>query len=227
MIWIDAVCISQSDPKERGEQAKLMQRIYKRATSLAVWLGIEKNGNSKAIALLSAISKELDRQPSESFCKLSIGKVPANIMSPAEIGESWSTLKALFARPWFMRVWVLQDFALGGHDASGEDAIIFCCGQTRTSRLVDSGHRMFTAESVGSLTCSEEVEPDKAVVFHARTLALSHLPKLGACRTLYKFCRPKTQQDLNLYRLLPLVIISRDTIATDPRDKIYIRLLLG
>lgn len=148
LIWIDAVCINQSDLKERGEQVKLMQRIYKGSASLVVWLGIEENGSSKAIALLSAISKEIERQPSGSSNKISIGKVLADVMSPAKMGESWSALKALFVRPWFKRAWVLQEFVLGRHVATVEDAIIFCCGQTRTLGLVDSGYRMFGARGI-------------------------------------------------------------------------------
>lgn len=65
------------------------------------------------------------------------------------------------------------------------------------------------------------MEFDKAVVFDARMLALTHLPKLDACRTSIKLYRRRTTRYLNLHRLLPLVVISSDTIATDPRDKIY------
>ncbi|EPE09672.1 ankyrin repeat and sam domain containing protein 6 [Ophiostoma piceae UAMH 11346] len=39
VLWADAVCIDQSNQPERGGQVGQMQRIYKNATGLLVWLG--------------------------------------------------------------------------------------------------------------------------------------------------------------------------------------------
>ncbi len=38
-IWIDALCINQSDNEERAQQVNLMRSIYERATECIVWLG--------------------------------------------------------------------------------------------------------------------------------------------------------------------------------------------
>lgn len=38
MIWVDAVCINQSDDAERGEQVMLMKQIYESCTGNLVWL---------------------------------------------------------------------------------------------------------------------------------------------------------------------------------------------
>ncbi len=38
-IWIDAICINQSDLEERGRQVRLMPNIYARAERVLVWLG--------------------------------------------------------------------------------------------------------------------------------------------------------------------------------------------
>ncbi|KAK0657056.1 heterokaryon incompatibility protein-domain-containing protein [Cercophora newfieldiana] len=38
-IWIDAICINQVDPAERGHQVGLMRRIYECSTECTVWLG--------------------------------------------------------------------------------------------------------------------------------------------------------------------------------------------
>lgn len=38
-IWIDAVCINQSDELEKGVQMRLMHRIYQRAEKVWAWLG--------------------------------------------------------------------------------------------------------------------------------------------------------------------------------------------
>ena len=38
-VWIDSMCINQSDLIERGQQVSLMGRIYKQADTVIVWLG--------------------------------------------------------------------------------------------------------------------------------------------------------------------------------------------
>jgi len=40
-LWVDAVCINQSDLEERSHQVALMAEIYTRAQSVLVWLGAE------------------------------------------------------------------------------------------------------------------------------------------------------------------------------------------
>ncbi|KAH6859136.1 heterokaryon incompatibility protein-domain-containing protein [Alternaria rosae] len=39
MYWIDAICINQSNEYERSHQIPIMRRIYRRATSVSIWLG--------------------------------------------------------------------------------------------------------------------------------------------------------------------------------------------
>ncbi|CAK3768632.1 Hypothetical predicted protein [Lecanosticta acicola] len=38
-VWIDAICIDQSDPTERSRQVMLMDKIYQNARHLIIWLG--------------------------------------------------------------------------------------------------------------------------------------------------------------------------------------------
>ncbi len=38
-LWVDAICINQSDPDERGHQVRLMDRIYSEADCVSIWLG--------------------------------------------------------------------------------------------------------------------------------------------------------------------------------------------
>ena len=38
-LWVDAVCIDQSNVVERAEQVKLMNRIYHSASTVLIWLG--------------------------------------------------------------------------------------------------------------------------------------------------------------------------------------------
>jgi hypothetical protein len=38
-LWIDAICINQSDNEEKSQQVRLMGEIYSKAEVVRVWLG--------------------------------------------------------------------------------------------------------------------------------------------------------------------------------------------
>jgi hypothetical protein len=39
ILWVDALCINQSDNKEKTQQVRIMGEIYKRARRVLIWLG--------------------------------------------------------------------------------------------------------------------------------------------------------------------------------------------
>ncbi|KAK6845707.1 hypothetical protein PG995_015817 [Apiospora arundinis] len=47
IMWIDAICINQSDLEERQAQVAQMDVIYRQATGVVVWLGPETNSSSR------------------------------------------------------------------------------------------------------------------------------------------------------------------------------------
>jgi hypothetical protein len=40
-LWIDALCIDQSNPRERNHQVQQMATIYSSASNIIAWLGID------------------------------------------------------------------------------------------------------------------------------------------------------------------------------------------
>lgn len=64
-IWIDAICINQHDEAEKMVQIALMNRIYKRAQTVWVWLGLAQHQNqiSRAISLFTQFFKYDPRRP--------------------------------------------------------------------------------------------------------------------------------------------------------------------
>jgi hypothetical protein len=71
ILWVDAVCINQSDDVEKGRQVALMGEIYKRASSVLVWLAPASFETSKALEFLLALSKK-----SEDFGIKNSGGLP-------------------------------------------------------------------------------------------------------------------------------------------------------
>lgn len=100
-LWVDAWCINQSDNEEKAVQVTLMGTIYSRAKCVLVWLGPSTSESRLAMSTLRDLRKveDLENLPSEGN---------------AAIGD-------LFNRPWFTRVWTIQEWALGKEN-------VFICG---------------------------------------------------------------------------------------------------
>lgn len=86
VMWIDAICINQGDPKEKARQVQFMAKIYAKANRVTVWLGEAAAGSGQA---LEGIRQAADKQ------------------SPGPPDNATATL-ALLQRPWFERIWVRE-----------------------------------------------------------------------------------------------------------------------
>lgn len=110
ILWIDAICINQKDTPERNAQVLLMREIYSGGAQIIIWLGDAREDSDKAMCFL-------DRAAAEGLCarpnSLCYGKKghedTADVVDPATI----QALELLMGRPWFTRIWVVQEFLLG------------------------------------------------------------------------------------------------------------------
>jgi hypothetical protein len=57
VLWIDAICIDQSNNDERRSQVSKMFKIYEQASMVAVWLGEQEDGSDRAFESLEIIAK--------------------------------------------------------------------------------------------------------------------------------------------------------------------------
>ncbi|KAI1758028.1 heterokaryon incompatibility protein-domain-containing protein [Xylaria castorea] len=106
VVWIDAICINQADIKERNAHVPMMHEVYSRATQVIVWLGRESEDSNLAMALLPTIIYDTISNP-EEYANILTGR-----SSQEEMRLTWRPLARLFARPWWTRVWVIQEVAL-------------------------------------------------------------------------------------------------------------------
>ncbi|KAK7609395.1 heterokaryon incompatibility protein-domain-containing protein [Phyllosticta paracitricarpa] len=111
VMWIDQICINQNDGEEKKQQIPLMSKIYSRAMNTAVWLGegIDRHEDGILVAfdLLRQIRVILQ------FNEDSVGPQDLpRLALPDEHAEAWKVLRALFTRPWFQRLWVIQEAIL-------------------------------------------------------------------------------------------------------------------
>ncbi|KAF9767163.1 hypothetical protein IL306_000318 [Fusarium sp. DS 682] len=97
LLWIDSICIDQDSPTEKNHQLGLMSRIYQNASQVLVYLG---QGTPESDAAMRRI-REID-EPSndDGYAAVELSSI---------IQENQIAVSNLFKRPWFFRVWVLQE----------------------------------------------------------------------------------------------------------------------
>jgi hypothetical protein len=130
IIWADALCINQKDPKEQMQQVRKMNSIFKLAFRVLVWLG---EGNAKdphhpdiatwgnpSPAFLGVCNVVNDWRRDNAFAS----RIPVATYSSVtgelhqlacDEGNDRQTQKNmldLFQCRWFQRVWVIQEAAL-------------------------------------------------------------------------------------------------------------------
>lgn len=91
-IWVDAICINQNNVTEKNSQVRLMDETYQRATCVSVWLGLVPVVDQWRTSTL---------EPTRTF--------------DVESFEWVDYITELANRHYWRRVWVVQEFLLGGN----------------------------------------------------------------------------------------------------------------
>ena len=66
ILWIDALCINQSDIEERSSQVAFMSSVYSRAVRVIVWLG----ESGKDIAKLFDFLNDTKGKWRQAYCRI-------------------------------------------------------------------------------------------------------------------------------------------------------------
>lgn len=103
-LWADAICINQEDLVERTQQVPLMRRIYEQCSQCIVWLGVDEQDDYSASQLLIKLSQLRSAQRSQSR-----GKPWSRLTTTP---HQWGSFRKLLDRPWFIRMWTLQEIIL-------------------------------------------------------------------------------------------------------------------
>ena len=131
MIWIDTICIDQTNITEKNNQVRLMVDIYSSAQQTLVWLGSATEDSAVAMDFILVLKQALEEL--EGFKEVT-DKMLLEKTSTYQDSPPWLALGNLFARPWFQRVWVVQEVALS-------PTVYFMCGD-RTLLWDDVGNMM-------------------------------------------------------------------------------------
>lgn len=138
LFWVDAVCIDQHSEAERSHQVSQMGKIFNTAAETIIWLGSSSEDSDLAFESLSELSMaSIAVQVRGNINSWSLFPFDEAATSPsaravlAELDTILADLKrnnstklaaviSLYERPWFRRVWVIQERVLS------RNCVIYC-----------------------------------------------------------------------------------------------------
>ncbi|KAK5453049.1 hypothetical protein LTS15_007198, partial [Exophiala xenobiotica] len=127
-LWIDTICINQADAVEKTHQIRMMKRIYEEAQNVVAWLGETSTEDVQAIELLrkffivqntsSSLQSDIERIRSTYFLD---GETLRALGLPTSDDIIWEHVNNFLKKPWFSRVWVVQEYLSSTN-------FVFLCG---------------------------------------------------------------------------------------------------
>ena len=120
LLWVDAVCIDQSNVIEKGVQVGMMGEIYKAGLRTLVWLGEENEDTNAAINTIRRIASSAAEYGIDEVQHGDRKHIHYTQPEPAEqralkklvSTTNFQQLASIYERPWFTRLWIIQEVAL-------------------------------------------------------------------------------------------------------------------
>jgi hypothetical protein len=133
VLWVDAICINQSHPEERGHQVRQMGDIYRHADQVVIWLGPSTYETNVFMDSMQKLQQEARKHTYRKWKRTDLRWVDLGTAAQLTLHNQDSALAVqrlkglqhLLDTPWFKRVWILQEVA-------NANAALVCCGTKST-----------------------------------------------------------------------------------------------
>ncbi|KAE8822934.1 hypothetical protein PTNB73_07619 [Pyrenophora teres f. teres] len=207
-LWIDQICINQPDNEEKAMQIPLMDKIYTRATNTVIWLGDDDGENPvQALDLMETVFARLqgtDAQVTpDDFKRLNF---------PPAKDRAWWAIRQFLRRPWFDRLWTIQEAVLSRnlYLKCGRAEVCWDDFQAWCDCLVGTGLLRWLKENV-----------DLDAEYGKKQLAVVSSPQGATVVLSISAERLNMTNFTHRESLLNLLVTTRYANATEPKDKIY------
>jgi hypothetical protein len=200
-FWIDAICIDQSNDAEKAVQVPQMASVFSSAEKVVAWLGPASDNSDLFMARVSGLNTifagitNLKSVSRRSWCD--------HGLPPLE-DPLWLAFLKLSFRPWFTRLWVVQEVALAR--SAG-----FLCGEYE----VELDEMMTFAKHLGGIDF-----PIRNDMVYTHNIQVPNTDHALACLPALQAFRQALRNGQNI-PLDALLIFARAKHATEPVDKIY------
>lgn len=202
-VWVDSICIDQSNVGERSKQVRIMADIYRSASEVVVWLGAE---TANSVCGMDALKYFVDPSIIESeapwYQKGGERSNEMNMVSVAVVDG----LQGIMDREWWFRLWTVQEAVLAQRVklVCGQSAV---CWNTDTATLRIIKWRVKSAVISNKWRCTDFNRVD-----------LGHLLEVVQAQLQE---RAAEGQYIGERDLLDVAYDFRHRRAADPRDRIF------
>ncbi|CAM1500466.1 Fc.00g096280.m01.CDS01 [Cosmosporella sp. VM-42] len=109
-VWVDALCINQTDILERNVQVEIMGNIYAAARKVYVCLGEQDtHGDTSIEDDMDGLEKVLNLLETRDFSNWPLE------LKHRKFVQIWFHVLLIHQKSWFRRAWVLQEVGLAGN----------------------------------------------------------------------------------------------------------------
>ncbi|KAJ1323041.1 HET domain-containing protein [Microdochium nivale] len=214
VLWVDQVCINQSDDKEKAGQIPLMSRIYKQAWNTVGWLsaGISRNSFQQYEDDLEGAFGVLLEMAAPLYFNAEIN-CPEDFKGlrlPLESSGVWRCLKTILSSPWLSRQWIIQEAVLSRNLwlAVGNRFISFDTVNRAWLSLTDTGISRWLDSALPPHAQDQLTGPDVSSVE-------------ATCAVIEDLSYFDTLVSQNRGELFWLLKRTRYAQCFDPKDKVY------
>lgn len=203
IIWADALCINQMDLSERAAQVRLMGDIYRNADHVLIWVGGGEEDGILALDFIEMLGNAYSDLKSIDEAADYINRVGI----PQELLDRvWIAVAKMFRRPWWTRIWTLQEAAFG------KETSVICGTRSVSFNPFYNTLRVLQTDAI-TVPPKLKMKPDiedaiQAAIFDTR---------VNARLSLWHDMKGKTEVE----DALELLSACRAFAAKDARDKIY------
>jgi hypothetical protein len=205
VIWVDAICINQASTSERASQVMLMGKVYSSAVSTMIWLG-EQSARSR-------VALELCRR----FADVMSGSLlPNEDRVPGLTEEDYGNICDLLDRPWWLRVWVVQELCLSASPfvQVGPDNIPWVVLELALELIWRLNSRYIQRGPPREFSTSQRIEHSNMMSQILTHRSFRNARMLISMRKRIQSSGPKED-------LLDVLLRLQDFQATDQRDKVF------
>ncbi|KAI0188522.1 heterokaryon incompatibility protein-domain-containing protein, partial [Xylaria flabelliformis] len=187
LFWIDAVCIDQSNVHERNHQVGLMKQIYAGAAEVYAWLGQKAENSDVAMHFIATHASKPLRRRGPGY-------------GPIWSRQQGSALHALCERPYWRRMWIIQELL------HAKDITVWC------------GSLRFSWGDLETLYLKLKTVEESNWFAHHKY----HMMIMQSSAAVMVWQRAHWRHpDTPIPRLQTLIEIFRDWQCTDLRDKVF------
>jgi hypothetical protein len=207
-LWIDQICIDQTDRRDKEQQIPLMGLIYTHATNTVIWLG-DENGEEPSLAFETM---------EYVYARLQLSDVQITtddferLDFPPPTHRAWHAVRQLLQRPWLSRLWTIQEAVLSRN-------LFVKCGQAVVS-WEDLAAWCYVLQHCNLLRWLAVGDEQKYKDYDASCFR----PRLPTGGSIINSLQSDRLQSLMLQEkeyLLNSLVRTRYAQATESKDKIY------